>query len=426
MRKIFLIFWLFLFVSCAKTYDPLTGKEVYTLLPEEKEIELGKLYVPLAIDQNDGRYPDKEVQKYIQSIGLKIAKVVPRKLPYQFFVVNSPVVNAFALPGGKIFVNIGLLYVLENESQLAGVLGHELAHVNARHHARFLEKQYGMAILFNILAILLANQQNADIFLQFGKIGVQLLTLKYSRDQEREADRLGVRFAYEAGYDPRGLLETFLIFKKLDKVKVPEWLLTHPLPENRYKEVKKLINKYNLTNKHLIKDTKEFHYIKNKILKYKKSYELLNKSKTLISKGKYEKALTLLNKSLKIYPKNCASLTYRAIIFLVKKEYKKSFTDAKKSAEIDNMFFKPHLIAGISLNKMKKYKQSIYYLEKAKNLIPSFPDTYYFLGLDYEYLRQYEKAIENYQTALKLSDGKRGWEADAKRRLIRLKNLLYY
>ncbi|NPA52716.1 MAG: M48 family metalloprotease [Aquificae bacterium] len=426
MKKLFIFVWLFILVSCAKTYDPLTGKHVYTLLPEEKELELGELYVPLAIDQNDGRYPDKEVQQYVVSIGKKIEKVVPRKLPYEFFVVNSPIVNAFALPGGKIFVNIGLLYVLENESQLAGVIGHELAHVNARHHARFLEKQYGIAILFNILAILLANQKSADIFLQFGKIGAQLLTLKYSRDQEREADRLGVKFAYEAGYDPTGLLETFLIFKKLGNTNAPEWLLTHPLPENRYKEIKKLLSKYDLSKKHLIKDTKQFHYIKNKVLKYKKSYDLMKEAKTLISKKKYNQSLNLLNQSIKIYPQNNASLTYRAIIYTIKRDYKKAYKDAKKALEIDPMFFKPHLIAGISLNRLKNYRESLTYLEKAKELIPSFPDTYYYLGLDYEYLGDYKKAIENYQMALKLSDGKRGWEADAKRRLIRLKKLLYY
>ncbi len=426
MKKVLLLVFTVLFLSCAKTYDPLTGKQVYTLLPEEKEIELGKLYVPLAIDQNDGRYPDYKVQKYVQSIGYKIAKVVPRKLPYEFYVVNSPYVNAFALPGGKIFVNVGLLYVLENESQLAGVLGHELGHVNARHHARFLEKQFGISILLNILAIVLAKSDNADLFLQFGKIGAQLLTLKYSRDQEREADILGVRFAYEAGYDPRGLLETFLIFKKLGDVKAPEWLLTHPLPENRYKEVKKIIQKYDLKGKKLIKDTKEFHLIKQRVMKYKKSYDLLKEAKKKIADKEYNWALRLLNKSLEIFPENNASLTYRAIVFAIKKKFFKSYQDAKKAAEIDPMFFKPHLIAGISLNKLKRYDESISFLLKAKELIPSFPDTYYFLGLDYEAIRDYKQAIEYYQTALKLSDGKRGWEADAKRRLLRLKNLIYY
>ncbi len=426
MRKLLAFIWIFIFLSCAKTYDPLTGKHVYTLLPEEKEIELGKLYVPLAIDQNDGRYPDYFVQEYVKNIGEKIVNVVPRKLPYEFYVVNSPEVNAFALPGGKIFVNIGLLYVLENESQLAGVLGHELGHVNARHHARFLEKQFGISILLNVLAIVLSGSKNADLFIQFGKIGAQLLTLKYSRDQEREADRLGVRFSYEAGYDPRGLLETFLIFKKLGDVKAPEWLLTHPLPENRYKEVKKLISKYDLKDKHLIKDTEEFKKMKERILKYKKSYELLKKAKKKISERKYKEALVLLNKSLEIFPENNASLTYRAVVYAVRKKFLKAYKDASKAAQIDPMFFKPHLISGIALNRLKRYDESISYLQKAKELIPSFPDTYYFLGLDYEALRKYKEAIENYETALKLSDGNRGWEKDAKRRLLRLKNLIYY
>ncbi len=409
----------FLLLSCTKTYDPLSGKKVYTLISTKQEIEIGQLYIPMAINSNYGQYPDKEVRKYIEKLGMKIAKVTPRKLPYEFFIVNSGEVNAFALPGGAIFVNRGLILVLNNESELAGILGHELGHVNARHHVKFLEKQYGINLILTILSIFVSGKDYGDLVINLGRIGANLLTLKYSRQQESQADELGVKFAYEAGYDPRGLLETFKIFERIGKVYAPEWLLTHPLPKNRYKHVLKLIQKYDL-NKPLIKDSKEFHRIKNKILKTKKSYDLLKKAEKEIKNKNLYGALGIVDRSISIYPQNNAALTIRSIIYADLEKYKKSLKDAEKAMKIDNLYFMPKLVAGFDLLNLKRFKESIKILEEAKKLIPSFPDTYYFLGLDYENIGNYKKAVQNYRTALKLTDGKRGWEGDAKRRLERL------
>lgn len=417
--KLKLLYFFILFstlISCTKTYDPLSGKKVYTLISTKQEIEIGQMYIPMAINSNEGQYPDLEVRKYIQKIGHKIAKVTPRKLPYKFFIVNSGEVNAFALPGGNIFVNRGLILVLNNESELAGVLGHELGHVNARHNVKFLEKQYGISLILSILSVFVSGKDYGDLVINLGKIGANLLMLKYSRKQESQADELGVRFAYEAGYDPRGLLETFQIFKKLGKPNAPEWLLTHPLPEHRYKHVLEIIKKYDL-NKHLIKDTKEFHKIKNKILKTKKSYDLLKKAEKEVKNENLYKALRFVNQSLEIYPQNNAALTIRGIIYADLEEYRKSLRNVEKAIKIDDLYFLPKLISGFDLLKLKRYRQSINILEKAKKLIPSFPDTYYYLGLAYENIGNYKKAVQNYRTALKLSNGKRGWEKDAKRRI---------
>ena len=419
MLKILPIALVLLLLSCARTYDPLTGKTVYTLLPTQEEIKIGRMYLPLAVDQNDGRYPDQEVQQYIQKLGHKIAEHTPRKLDYRFYVVNTKEINAFALPGGFIFVNRGLILSLDKEDQLAGVLAHELAHVNARHHARFLEKMYGMNILLSIAGIFAYQTRYGDILMRFGKIGAQLLSLRWSREHETEADRFGVRFSYDAGYDPRGLLETFSIFKKLEKAKQPEWLLTHPLPDTRIKNVKKLISKLDL-NKPLIKDSPYFHKIKQKLEKTKISFDLYYKAKEKLSKNKKIAALNLVNKSLELFPQNNASLTLKAFLLLTEENYEEGTDLAVKAAKLDDLCFKPHFFAGYGYFKLGKYSKSVEFLERARELIPNFPDTYYFLGRDYEKLGQIEKAVENYRKALKLTDGKRGWEKDARRRLQRI------
>ncbi len=431
LKKFIFLLPLLIFTSCGEVYYVSSGG--YTtkvggglgLISKSQEIQLGKSYIPLAIEENNGLYPDKVVQNYVNKVGLKIAKYTPRKLPYKFYVVNTDVVNAFALPGGYIFINRGLLLVLENESQLAGVLAHELGHVNAKHHAKFMEKMLGINILYQILGSTIADKSYGQLLLQIGGLGVKLLSLKWSRDQEREADKLGILFSYKAGYDPKGLLQTFRIFQKLGKVNAPEWMLTHPLPQNRYAEVKGLIAKLK-PKPDLIKDSPTFHKIKKRILSTKKSYDLYKLALKELAKKppNVSKALNYLNKSISLFPNNNASLTLRALIYAKNKNYRKAVVDSVKACKIDNLYFSPHLIAGYSYYYLKDYNRAIVYLNKAKKLIPQQPDTYYYLGRAYEDKKNYSLAFRYYEKALKLSNGKRGWETDAKVRLKRLEKYL--
>ncbi|MGC9006588.1 MAG: M48 family metalloprotease [Sulfurihydrogenibium sp.] len=419
MRKIwiFLIAVFFISLSCATVQDPLTGKPTLTLLSTEQEIQIGQKVVPEAINQNGGLYPDQEVQSYIRNLGYKIAAHSPRKVDYQFYLVNSKEINAFALPGGPVFVNRGLILILDNESELAGVMAHEIGHITARHHAKFLEKTYGMNLLLNILAVATSNSQYQQAILQLAQVSAGLLQLKYSRDQESEADALGVRFAYEAGYDPRGLITTFEKFKAMEKVNAPSWLLTHPLPEDRIKNVAYLIQTKYPEKLLLKKDSEEFQRIKKKLMSTAASYEAVENAKENIKNRNFSVALTNLNKAISIFPNNNEAYTYRALTYYNLKEYQKAYLDALKAYNIDKSYFLPRLILGASLVKLNNYREAIAVLEDARKLIDSNPDLYYFLGVSYQELGNRQLAAENLKTALELSDGKRGWESDARMRL---------
>ncbi|MFN3598795.1 MAG: M48 family metalloprotease, partial [Aquificaceae bacterium] len=242
-----------------------SGGTFLNLLPEKKEIEIGKSYVPYAIEEFDGLYPDGEVQDYVRGVGFSLAKKAERKLSYEFYLVNSSQINAFALPGGPVMITRGLFLRLNSESELANVLAHELGHINARHHARFLEKQFGLSLLLNIGALLVSNKPYGEALLQFGQIGASLLSLKFSRDQEREADRYGLIYTYRAGYDPMGMIKVFELFKSMEKGgRPPEWLSTHPLPETRIQEAKKIIESLKPEGG-FISDTQGFQRIKSKL-----------------------------------------------------------------------------------------------------------------------------------------------------------------
>ncbi len=412
MRKLFIFLLVFLF-SCAH----LTGESF--LLPTDKEIALGSKLVPESITRFEGLYPDEEVQSYVREIGNKIARHAERKLPYEFFVVNSGILNAFALPGGKIFITRGLLLELDNESELVGVLGHELGHVNARHHVKYLEKMLGISLLLQIGALLIGeNDLKERALLQLASIGATLLALKFSRDQEREADLYGIKYAVATGYDPRGLIKVFEKFKKIEKNRPPEWLSTHPLPETRIKEVKRVISKMNLP-RNLKEDSPKFHRIKKKLLATKSSYDLCEEGKKLYRRGFKGEALEKFREALKIFPKNQVAMVYISAIYLEKGEPEKALEYAGKITRIDPYILWGWYLKGVSLFELKRYKESIKALEEAKKRVATYAGIYYYLGRNYEELGNVRKAIENYRRAVKLANGKEPWYGDAKRRLMR-------
>ena len=165
--------------------------------------------------------------------------------PFEFRVLADPkTVNAMALPGGQVFITRGLLDKLENEAQLAGVLGHEVGHVVARHASQHLAKAQAASVGLAILAILTTDKEQPDQpnrAVSVAAVGAQLLTLKYGREDELESDALGVRFMAEAGYDPRAMAGVMEVLKKLGGQRQLEWLSTHPDPGNREERIRGLV-----------------------------------------------------------------------------------------------------------------------------------------------------------------------------------------
>ncbi len=417
--KAFFLFSFFFFFSCTQVYDPLTGKKVFTVLPPKEEVAIGNNLVPQAITEFEGQYPDKEVREYVKKIGLSIAQKTPRKLPYEFFITNSSVVNAFALPGGKIVITRGIFLLFDEECELAGVLGHELGHVNARHHARFLEKQMGLSFLLQIGALLLGGETLTErVILRLAEMGATLLSLKFSRDQEREADHLGVQFAARVGYDPRCMIKVFEKLKKEEKERPPEWLSTHPLPENRIKEIAALIEKLGIT-RNLKRNSEEFKRIKEKLLRTKKSYEVYEEGKKLFYRDLRKEALEKFEKAIKLYPRNQIALAYAAYIYIQEGEPQKALKYAERIVKIDPLLLWGWYVKGIALFKLKRYEESIRTLNRARKLVETYGGIYYYLGRNYEELGLIREAIKNYRMAVRLATGKEDWYWDARKRLAK-------
>lgn len=227
-----------LFNSCAK--NPVTGKNDFMLMSKEQEIAMGKQSDP-EIKAFFGVYEDPKLQAFINEKGQQMAAISHRPdLKYEFKVVDSPVVNAFAVPGGYVYFTRGIMAYFNNEAEFAGVLGHEIGHITARHSA----KQYSNAQIAQIG--LLAGSVISPEFAQVADIastGVQLLFLKFGRDAESQSDKLGVQYSTKIGYDAQ---EMAGFFETLDRMReqsggeeVPTFLSTHPDPADREKKVAK-------------------------------------------------------------------------------------------------------------------------------------------------------------------------------------------
>lgn len=227
--------------------NPLTGKDEVNFYSAEEEAGLGREVAPAIEAELGGVYEDPVLQDYVDGLTKKVAKTAPVQeegVRYEYYgrVLNSPVVNAFSLPGGPVYVTRGLLLRMHNEAELAGVLGHEVAHIAGRHGTnRISEAQLTQALLaVGIVGASVAADRENAVYVGAGAVVAtaigQLYILGHSRDHEYQSDHYGAGFAWHADYDPKALMGVFETFEQMRQESgssTPEFLQTHPNPENR-------------------------------------------------------------------------------------------------------------------------------------------------------------------------------------------------
>jgi len=226
--------------------NPATGERQLSLIGRDQEIAMGR-QADSSVVSSIGIVDDPALESYVSGIGRSLAAVSERPdLPWSFKIVDDPAVNAFALPGGFIFVTRGILADLDTEAELAGVMGHEIGHVTARHSVTQMSRQQLQQLGLGVGMIL---SQDVRKYQGLLSGGLGLLNLKYSRDDESQADALGFRYMTRDGYDPHALLGVFEMLAGVSGgsgSRVPEWQSTHPYPENREEHINKLLEEDSL------------------------------------------------------------------------------------------------------------------------------------------------------------------------------------
>jgi len=243
LRKIAVLSILLVLLDTSCAVNPVTGKKELMLISEQEEISLGG-NTDKEISLQYGLYDDPELLAYVQSVGKRLVPNTHRpNLPYQFAILDTPVINAFAVPGGYVYVTRGILALMGSEAELAAVLSHELGHVNARHSVRRMSQM----LIFQLgLAVGSALSDTVAKISGVASIGVQLLFLKYSRDDEREADSLGIDYSRRGEYNPGEMVAFFSSLQKMGDLSggysLPGFLSTHPLTGERIQNVKKMLS----------------------------------------------------------------------------------------------------------------------------------------------------------------------------------------
>ena len=228
-------------VGCS--INPVTGQQELILIPENQEIAMGVQAAPGFEKEFGGKVADPRLQAYVQEVGKRVAGVSDRKMPYEFTLVSSKVPNAFALPGGRIFLTAGLMVRMTNERQLAAVLGHETGHVAAKHNVKGMQRQVGASVLTQIAAQV-AGEDKAAAAEMATKVVTGMANLKYSRDDEYQADAVGIKYMARAGYNPYGMVELLTVLLNLSESEpgaLAEMLQTHPVSSKRIEEAKGII-----------------------------------------------------------------------------------------------------------------------------------------------------------------------------------------
>jgi predicted Zn-dependent protease len=237
-----------LLAAGACSTNPATGEKQLSLISREQEIQIGQQGAQ-EVEQTIGLVDDAQAQRYVAAVGKKLAAHSEEpNLPWSFGLIDDPTPNAFALPGGKIFVTRGLFVHMGNEAQLASVLGHEIGHVTARHSAEQLSKAQLAQAGLGIGSVFLGG---AGGVVPLAAAGMQVLFLKFGRNDEYQADELGVRYASRGGYDVGQMPEVFRTLERVSQTegggRVPEWLATHPSSENRIERIQNEIREQGLS-----------------------------------------------------------------------------------------------------------------------------------------------------------------------------------
>jgi predicted Zn-dependent protease len=256
LRAVSLLLFAVIFFGCTSDIIPATGERRYLGYTWQQETELGK-EASKQVAALFGVYRDPKLERYVNEVGNRVlatshlrrpgAEEQFQKTPVTFTVLDSPIINAMALPGGYIYVTRGMLSHLNNEDELASVLGHEIGHVSARHAARQAwQQQLGQGLLLGGAILGQGLGLPAQEILNVGGMAAQLLFLRYSREDELESDQLSVEYASLAGYDPAEVISFFQTLNRIQEKEgqgMPNFLSTHPNPGDRVQRIKELTNR---------------------------------------------------------------------------------------------------------------------------------------------------------------------------------------
>lgn len=351
------LFGVVLLAACAK--NPVTGKNDILLVSEDWELQVGaQQYLPLRQQQGGDYVVDPKVEDYVRSVGMKLAAHSDRKLPYEFNVINDSTPNAWALPGGKISINRGLLVELGSEAELAAVLGHEIVHAAAKHGAKGQTRGIGLQLGVMTASMVGARNGYGQIAQLASSVGAQIINSQYGQGAELESDHYGMRYMAAAGYDPRGAVELQKTFVQLSQGQSSNTLsrlfASHPPSQKRVQENIKTAAQLKPGG---ITGEEQYKQSLARLFRTEKAYESFDKARAALEKGNTAQAQSLVRAAIKVEPREAHFHTLMGDIALSQKNLgaaKKSYNTA---ISLNDQYFYSYLQRA-KINEAQKNTQA--------------------------------------------------------------------
>jgi len=382
--------------------NPVTGDREFMTVSTRDEIKMGtQNYAPMLQSQGGAYDVDPALSEYVQSIGQQLAAVSDANLPYEFTVLNNSVPNAWALPGGKIAINRGLLIELKSEAELAAVLGHEIVHAAARHTAKQMSRNLLMQGLVIATSVATDDSSYGDLVVGSASVAAQLITTKYGRGAELESDKYGMRYMSKAGFDPQGAVALQETFVRLSEGHNQDWLsglfASHPPSNERVNANRRTAEKLPAGGR-MGEDS--FRAAMQKTREAKPAYDAYDEGRDALGEKDTEEALALANKALDIFPAEAHFHALRGDVRLTNKQYDMAVTNYNRAINRRDDFFYYHLQRGIARVELGQSDLAVTDLERSLDLLPTAP-AHYKLGLIKKERGQIDAAIEHFKVVAK-------------------------
>jgi predicted Zn-dependent protease len=386
--------------------NPVTGRIQLMMVSEEEEIQIDREYAPMQFSEDYGPVQDAALNAYVSGVGRALVPGTHRPhMPYSFRVVNATHINAYAFPGGSIACTRGILTALQNEAELAALLGHEIGHVNARHTAEQLSKGHLTSVLVGGLSVVAgaASPGLGQVAAALGGLGAGAFLARYSRDNERQADALGTEYLVKAGYGPDGMVGLMGMLNGLNKSKpgaIELMFATHPMSDERYRTAVETVHTQYaaargrpLHRDRYMDSTAGLRAIGGAIEEMQKGDAALGGKNFSQAEGHYRAALRQA-------PDDYAGLVSMARCQLVQKKYAEGAQYARQATAVYPEEAQGHRLSGFAALNLKEYETAYRDFQTAHTRLPGNPSPLFFMGLAQEAMSRRPEAAREYRRYL--------------------------
>ncbi|PID57759.1 peptidase M48 Ste24p [candidate division KSB3 bacterium] len=387
--------------------NPVTGNRQFMLVSEAQEIQLDKEHSPHQFSSDFGRTQDAELNHYLDQVGHDLAARSHRPdMPYSFQAVNASYVNAYAFPGGSVAATRGILLELENEAELAGLFGHEIGHVNARHTGERMSKGLLASLLVTGAAIYAESQDSewTPLISLGGNLAAGALLAHYSRDDEREADALGMEYMTRLGYDPEGMVGLMEVLVALSKHKpsaLDMMFATHPMSEERLASARKTAHSRSQST--VVSTLQKERYMDHtaRLRSIRDAIESLQGGEEFMGQQRYSQAEGFFRDALRVAPNDYAALMLMSKCQLALRDTREAERYAEKAQAVYPEEAQAYQVSGIAKMGQNRFSAAYEEFDSYDQLLPGNPGIAFLKGYTLELTGDQEGAAREYYRYLK-------------------------